>query len=150
MEYVGQNGQIELLDDRLVIRRKGIGSFITHGFAGEKSILYSSITAVQFKPAGVLVVGYIQFSIRGGLEGVGGVQDATYDENTVVYGASRQREFDELRQLVEARIAQSRQQVAAPATASTADEIAKLAALRDRGVLTDEEFQQQKRKLLGL
>ncbi len=32
---------------------------------------------------------------------------------------------------------------------STADEIGKLAALRDSGVLTDEEYQQQKAKLLA-
>src|SRR5688572_33183105 len=121
MEYVGQNGQIELLDDRLVIRRKGLGSFITHGFGGEKSIPYSSITAVQYKEAGVLVVGYIQFSIKGGRENLGGVQGATYDENTVAYGASRQREFDELRREVESRIAQTRPQAAATAS-STADE----------------------------
>lgn len=33
--------------------------------------------------------------------------------------------------------------------ASTAEEITKLASLRDQGVLSDEEFQQQKAKLLG-
>lgn len=33
--------------------------------------------------------------------------------------------------------------------ASTADEIGKLASLRDSGVLTDEEYQQQKAKLLA-
>lgn len=32
---------------------------------------------------------------------------------------------------------------------STADELTKLAALRDRGVLTDAEFEAQKKKLLG-
>jgi hypothetical protein len=32
---------------------------------------------------------------------------------------------------------------------SSADQIAKLAALRDQGALTDEEFQQQKAKLLA-
>jgi len=33
---------------------------------------------------------------------------------------------------------------------SVADEIQKLAALRDRGILTDEEFQAKKKQLLGL
>lgn len=32
---------------------------------------------------------------------------------------------------------------------SIADELAKLASLRDQGILTDEEFQAQKSKLLG-
>jgi hypothetical protein len=41
--------------------------------------------------------------------------------------------------------------MAAPQTASNsvADELAKLAQLRDSGVLTDAEFAQQKAKLLG-
>jgi hypothetical protein len=34
-------------------------------------------------------------------------------------------------------------------SSSTADEVAKLASLRDRGVLTDQEFQSQKAALLG-
>lgn len=39
--------------------------------------------------------------------------------------------------------------VAGSGGASTADEVAKLAALRDRGVLTNEEFDRQKAALLG-
>ncbi len=35
------------------------------------------------------------------------------------------------------------------AGASTADELAKLAELKDKGVITDEELQAQKAKLLG-
>ena len=42
-------------------------------------------------------------------------------------------------------------EVAAPAPAfSVADELAKLAQLKTAGVLTDDEFEQQKAKLLGL
>ena len=41
-------------------------------------------------------------------------------------------------------------QAAAPASApDVADQLQKLADLRDRGVLTESEFQQQKAKLLG-
>lgn len=40
------------------------------------------------------------------------------------------------------------QEVSAGSTASTADEIAKLAALRDKGLLTNEEFNAQKAALL--
>jgi hypothetical protein len=38
---------------------------------------------------------------------------------------------------------------AASSGGSVADEIAKLAALRDKGLLTEAEFQAQKAKLLG-
>lgn len=36
MQYVGHNGQIELLDDRLIIRRKGFIAFFMQGFKGDK------------------------------------------------------------------------------------------------------------------
>ena len=42
------------------------------------------------------------------------------------------------------------QPVVAPASSSVADELAKLANLKADGILTDEEFQAQKKKLLGL
>ena len=42
------------------------------------------------------------------------------------------------------------QHVVAPASSSVADELAKLAKLKADGILTDEEFQAQKSKLLGL
>jgi len=44
---------------------------------------------------------------------------------------------------------QSRGAVAAPAEPDVADELAKLAALRDKGILTDAEFAAQKAKLLA-
>jgi membrane protease subunit (stomatin/prohibitin family) len=40
-------------------------------------------------------------------------------------------------------------QQAAGTSSNTAEELSKLAALRDRGVLTDTEFAAQKAKLLG-
>jgi hypothetical protein len=46
-----------------------------------------------------------------------------------------------LQQVVQAAVRES--------AGSTADELAKLAALRDQGVLTDDEFAQQKKRLLG-
>ena len=41
------------------------------------------------------------------------------------------------------------QQAAASAPASTADQLTKLAVLRDRGVITPEEFEREKAKVLG-
>jgi ABC-type multidrug transport system fused ATPase/permease subunit len=52
-----------------------------------------------------------------------------------------QRQDKEFRQYV--------QQAAASAPASTADQLAKLADLRDRGVISAEEFEREKAKVLG-
>jgi hypothetical protein len=61
------------------------------------------------------------------------------------------RSMDELGIEKQTRDANDVEQGAAPAPsggASSADELQKLAALRDQGVLTDEEFAVQKKKIL--
>ena len=91
MLFNGLNGgTVELLDNVLVIRRKGFGSFLTQGMKGEKRIPYSSITSVQFKEAG-FTTGYIQFGIAGGIESRGGVWDATTDKKILSFSRRRLR-----------------------------------------------------------
>lgn len=69
-------------------------------------------------------------------------------------GESGQNRFTDIRrpegvQLEIYRAAEARKGIGRPGGPSLADEIAKLADLRDRGALTEEEFQERKRKLLG-
>jgi len=151
--FDGRNGGIvELLENVLVIRRKGVASFLTQGLKGEKRIPYSSITSVQFKDAG-FTTGYIQFGLAGGIESRRGVWDATSDENTVLFTKQAAEEFRRLRDIVEDRAAAARggkeisRNSAPPANIS--EELTRLADLRDRGVLTEEEFAEQKTHLLG-
>ena len=68
-------------------------------------------------------------------------------------GESGQNRFTDIRtpeqvQLEIYRAAEARKGLGRPGGPSLADELAKLAELRDKGVLTDEEFQSRKRKLL--
>jgi hypothetical protein len=151
--FDGRNGGIvELLDNVLVIRRKGVASFLTQGLKGEKRIPYASIMSVQFKEAG-FTTGYIQFGVGGGIESRGGVWDATTDENTVLFTKAAAEDFRRLRDIVEDRSAAARggrsaqPQTAAPS--NVAEELGRLADLKERGVLTDEEFNAQKARLLG-
>jgi hypothetical protein len=61
------------------------------------------------------------------------------------------REAEEAKVLIEERIARARmpQQQAAPAQASLAEQMSQLAALRDSGALTEEEFAASKARLLN-
>ena len=95
----------------------------------------------------MLTNGYIQFAFVGGSESKGGLFQGVRDENTVIFKASQQKDFEKLRDELTQRIA-SRSTVASPL--SSGDEIEKLVSLRDRGILTEKEFQAQKRKVLGL
>lgn len=134
----GQTKSLAVGDDSVTI----IPRAMYHGFVGEKRIPYSSITAVQFKEAGSWLAGFIQFSIKGAMEWHGQVNQ---DENALQFDKALNAEFRALRDLVQERMASA----AAPQVASTADELTKLAALRDQGILTEEEFASQKAKLLG-
>lgn len=158
----GVNGTVVFDGHFVAITRKGFMARATVG-KGEKRIPLASITAVQWKPPGALVNGFIQFSLSGGSERRSqfGKQtsDAVQDENSVVIRAGQmEADFLALREAIEQAIVQRHTPAAssAPQTASqpsvqlgVADELAKLAALRDAGVLTDAEFAAQKSGLLA-
>jgi hypothetical protein len=107
---------------------------------------------VQFKEAG-FTTGYIQFGVSGALESRRGVWDATTDENTVLFTKDAAENFRKLRDIVEDRAAASRHGHGGSqnpaAAANVGDELTRLADLRDRGVLTEDEFAEQKARLLG-
>lgn len=124
----------------------------------DKTILIRNITSVEVKKPGAFV-GFIQFSIAGGkardssFTWSGGSASAVGDENSVVFQgkekyeiALRMKAFIESWTPKEASSGSS--QPVAPVSA--ADEIRKLKALLDEGLLTKEEFEHKKRQLLGM
>lgn len=147
--YRGHGAEVELREDGLTIKRFGAGSFLTQGIKGEKRIPYSSLTAVQLKSAGRTMSGYIQFSILGGNESGRGIFDATLDENTVMFTPEQDPDFQQLRDVVEARSSKAKRPQDIAPSRSTADELAKLADLHQRGVLNAEEFAAQKARALS-
>jgi hypothetical protein len=148
MEVKGVNGQIRFDGREVTISRKGVLGFLTQGFKGEKSIDVEHISSIQFKNAGLMLNGYIQFAFIGGRESKAGIFDASQDENTVMFSIGQQKVFEQLRDAVKKRGQELRTPSGQPSGVS--DEVEKLAGLRDRGILTDEEFQAKKRQLLGL
>jgi Short C-terminal domain len=148
----GRNGQLTVTPTKIIISRKGVSGFMLHGHKGEKEIDLHQISAVQFKKNGLATVGYIQFSFMGGGETKQGIRDAAKDENSILFKKSQEADFIRAKELLDQYRAALREPVPAPpttASASVADELEKLATLRDKGVLDDEEFAAQKRKLLG-
>ena len=144
----GVGGELEVFDDKLSITPKGALGFMTKGLKGTKTILFSSITGIQYKKPG-MTNGYLQFTIPGGNESKGGVFAAASDENTFMFEAKVDDVVVKVKDFIEKRIKEMRQPAPAQ-TASAADEIRKLAALREQGLLSEEEFSNGKKKLLGL
>jgi hypothetical protein len=115
---------------------------------GEKQIPYSAISAIQTKRPGI-VSGYIQFTISGGKEGRKGLFEATSDENTLMF--TDRSEFERAKEFIETKIRQSRSRPVEVTASehSPIDQIEKLASLLDRGLLTRDEFDIQKAKILN-
>lgn len=143
----GTGVDIEAGDHGITIKPRGFGGFLMRGATGQKFIAYSKISAVQLKAPG-LTSGFIQFTLSGGSEKTGGIFEAVSDENSVTFTAPHLQEFDALRRIIIERSAGSPAPSAA-AQSSTATELASLADLLARGLLTDEEFAVAKARLLG-
>jgi len=143
----GHNGQVEFDGQTVKIMRKGALALLTQGFKGEKSIPVTQIIAVQYKEASILLNGYIQFATAAG-EGRGGVFDATADENTVMFASSQKAEFGKLREAVEAAMKEAHSSGNGGSQESPLDALKKLKDLFDAGVITDEEYENKKSRLM--
>jgi len=147
-EYRGYNGTLILTDTGVIIKR-GMKGFILGGgmLRGDKTIPYSSIVAVQLKKVG-LTAGYLQLTLAGGSEAKAGLFQSTTDENTINFmSRGKNKMFTEAKELVEQRIVQAK---GVGHIKSDADDLEKFAQLRDKGVITGDEFQAKKKQLLGL
>ena len=152
MSYAkGMGGQVDFDGTFVTIHRKGFLARSSHG-KGDKRIPVSSITAVQWKPAGPFVNGFISFTMGGANEVTSrmGQQsfDAAKDENSVLFQRKQQAAFETLRADVEAAIVARNTPPAQVADGPVA-QLSELARLHDSGALSDEEFAQAKAKLLS-
>ncbi len=146
----GRGGQLVVTPTKVIIQRKGLLGAASQ--QGSKEIRIDQISAVQLKKPG-LTAGFIRFSFVGGQESKRAGLSVAYDENAIVipghYG-----EFVKAKELIEqyqqAMAQAQRTPVVAPALVSAADELEKLAALRDRGILSAAEFEAKKQQVLGL
>jgi hypothetical protein len=145
-EYKGYNGTIILTDAGVIIKRGAKGFLLGGGMLrGDKTIPYTSIVAVQLKKAG-MTAGYLQLTLKGGSEAKSGLMQSTTDENTVNFHARKNKDFLEAKEKIEARISQSS---GSQQSRSGADELEKLAALKEKGILSQAEFDSEKAKILG-
>lgn len=145
--FKGYNGTIVLTQTGLIIKR-GTKGFMLGGLMlrGDKTIPYSSIIAVQLKKAGMMS-GYIQFSLKGGSEAKSGVTEAVKDENTVTFQMNKNKLFKELQEIVEIKITQGRE--ITNSSGGNLDELEKLAELKEKGIITQAEFDAKKKQLLA-
>lgn len=150
-ECKGVNGQLKVLPGKVIISRKGAMGFLTQGLKGDKEIRIKDISSIQFKKAGLAVNGFIQFTFFGGAEHKGGILDSTKDENTIMFTKAQMANFEKAKNLIE----EYRSSYEAAATTPTVVAISpladleKLAELKEKGIITHEEFEAKKKDILA-
>ena len=142
-----RDGILTLYEDRVTIEPKGIGKLNKGFFKGKKEILIDSISAVQFRPGGSMINGYLQFTLAGGNESTKGILDVTKDENSIIITKKQNKdaEFikDKIYELKAARAGGGQVR-----STSNFAQIKELKELLDMGAITQEEFDAKKSELL--
>lgn len=151
--FLGDNGSLTLRDSFLSINRTGIS--LSNRSVGDKDISYGSITAVQLQKSEKIFLGYmkgfIQLTIQGGREMQGGIGSAMSDENTVTFETEEKNiEFLKAKRMIEQKIQEFHRPSPISNTNSSLDDLEKLASLKEKGIITEEEFQAKKKQILGL
>jgi hypothetical protein len=103
----GQTATVIFDGNFVILQRRGFLARMTVG-KGDKKIPIGSISAVQWKPAGAMVNGYIEFSLSGGNESRAqfgsSTQTAVSNENATVFTKNQMGQFTALRDAVESAI----------------------------------------------
>ncbi|MDQ2885350.1 MAG: DUF4429 domain-containing protein [Chloroflexota bacterium] len=146
-EYKGYNGTLILTDTGVIIKR-GLKGFLLGGgmLRGDKTIPYKSITAIQLKKAG-LTAGYIQLTLKGGLEAKAGLFQSARDENSINFYSTggNNKKFGEAKRIIEGYISTD----ITPQN-NNLNDLEKLSELMNKGIITQQEFEQKKKQLLGI
>lgn len=151
MEIKGLAGvSIELLENKVIIKRKG---FLNAFNKSVKEIFLDKISSIQLKRSSMVNNGYIQFVFSGSTE----VKEINptdlfhtelfQDENTVFFSKKQEKDFEALKIKVEEIILKSKD---TQSSSNYLDELERLANLKDRGIITEEEFNAKKKQILGL
>lgn len=162
MEFKGLNGKIKVGDNHLTLSRATFGGFMSQGgSSGERMYFYKDINGIEYKRPTIMANGYIKIIVAGTTEtnakvGIFGTsKDSIKDQNTLALRAFSSNEGDEADKLytkIMEKISQSKNQASTSqpqATYSKMDELKKLGELKNSGILTEEEFQKEKERILN-
>ena len=144
MKVVGHNGQLELFEDKIRIKRKGFVAFMTQSLKEDREIPIEHISDIQFRKASLFTNGYIHFSTLKGKSKRIGFWQAERDENTVIFTTKQQPEFEKIKEILDLKISHSKKRNAELSKLK----LEELTLLRDMKIISEEEFQAEKKELL--
>jgi hypothetical protein len=150
MEANGLNARVLLFKDSVRIKAVGLRSLLSGASKVEKDILISQIVGLQFKKAGVLANGYIEFELQRWHEKSDKESEHDVEDVVISFKPGQQKAFEAFREMLVANMTSAGVAKAPSAATTDLDQLDKLASLRDRGIITEQEFGLKKKQLLGL
>ncbi len=144
----GFDATMKIYEDRAVI----IGKKNLYGFMygkmrnGSKQFYFQDLTSVQYKKASIWTNGFIQFEYPGSHSG-----NNHFSENSfgIMYGKTDLKLCEKAYEYIKERIDFYKRNKNSGGF-SQADEILKFKELLDAGIITQEEFEEKKKKILDL
>jgi len=98
----GLNGTVELLKDRVLIKRKKAFSTSVHRFNADTILLFEEISRIQFKPATILTNGFIRFVPFNSDKGKDiNIFKAAQDKHSVIFMKKHLKNFIEIKDYLE-------------------------------------------------
>ena len=153
----GSDGTVTVKGDFVTITRKGLmGKLQSASGNGNETFSLKDVAGIGFKHWSMVSgKGHLQFGL---VEADGSAHwsdtflgNAGHDKHTLVFGMSAQKDFEAVRDyclpLIGGDAALKRAPAAEGVEPSRDVQLARLAELLDLGVLTEEEFEREKKKL---
>ena len=144
----GANGQAYLDGDKVTITRKGLLASSVGFFKGDMTIPVSAISAVELREPHFGVNGYIYFHYAGAKPALPMVKKEC-DENCIVFGKSASPEFVALKKAIDQKMLELQNPQGFNNSSDPIDQIKKLSALLNSGIISKDEFEQKKCELLS-
>jgi Short C-terminal domain len=147
----GSTGEIWASPGGVVIRRHGVKALLRYGNVAELRIPIEEVAAAQFKPAGI-APGWLRLAAHDESDPRFDTRSSSRDPYMMEFSPQQQPAFERLRRLIEQYIADSQRYVPItnhPDSTDVAAQIKRLVQLREQGMLSEDEFNQQKRQLMS-
>ncbi len=147
----GYNGIVLFENDVLTISRKGFSGF--QGESGDMTIPLKSLVYVKLKKP-YMSNGFIQFITAGSPE-ITDITKAVNSASCVIITSEQYEKFVAFKEIVEVRIASLNEtdddedDSVSDLQADIIETIEKLSELKDKGIISEEEFQEKKKDLLN-
>jgi len=146
----GRNANIELYANRLVINRR-FGKLIRTYATGEAEIFLDSIKSINFKKANTMTFGFLQVETHQNSDKLkkGTLFFTPTDDFTINFTKNDNDIFFRLKNEIDKRRNKPKE-ILAINNSGGVDDIEKLFNLKEKGIITSQEFEAKKKQFLNI